>query len=130
MGSIVLLDDLISTNSTSEFITDLFTFINEEREEQTQWDFFLHKVYDKTWKEFCEETKISNDAKDVDLGETVLKSKTGINWIWENPSIFKYDKPAGWLFFVVAFSSQSPKYFPLLIIDVFSSIVKSRTLSS
>ena len=77
----LLLDQLILTNSLSGYIDELFTIISEEKQEQTMWEFFLHKVYDKTWKEFCEETKISNDTKDVDLGETVLKSKTGINWI-------------------------------------------------
>ena len=69
----LLLDQLILTNSLSGYIDDLFTIISEEKQEQTMWEFFLHKVYDKTWKE---ETKISNDTKDVDLGETVLKSKT------------------------------------------------------
>ena len=72
----LLLDQLILTNSLSGYIDDLFTIISEEKQEQTMWEFFLHKVYDKTWKEFCEETKISNDTKDVDLGKTVLKSKT------------------------------------------------------
>ena len=72
----LLLDQLILTNSLSGYIDDLFTIISEEKQEQTMWEFCLHKVYDKTWKEFCEETKISNDTKDVDLGETVLKSKT------------------------------------------------------
>lgn len=72
----LLLDQLILTNSLSGYIDELFTIISEEKQEQTMWEFFLHKVYDKTWKEFCEETKISNDTKDVDLGETVLKSKT------------------------------------------------------
>lgn len=72
----LLLDQLILTNSLSGYIDDLFTIISEEKQEQTMWEFFLHKVYDKTWKEFCEETKISNNTKDVDLGETVLKSKT------------------------------------------------------
>lgn len=72
----LLLDQLILTDSLSGYIDDLFTIISEEKQEQTMWEFFLHKVYDKTWKEFCEETKISNDTKDVDLGETVLKSKT------------------------------------------------------
>ena len=72
----LLLDQLILTDSLSGYIDDLFTIISEEKQEQTMWEFFLHKVYNKTWKEFCEETKISNDTKDVDLGETVLKSKT------------------------------------------------------
>ena len=71
----VLLDSLILTNSTSEFISDMFKFINEEQEEKTQWEFFLHKVYDKTWKEFIDEIKTSNEQKEIDLGATLNKSK-------------------------------------------------------
>ena len=71
----VLLDCLICTNSLSEFIDDLFKFINEEREEKTQWEFFLHKVYDKTWKEFIDSINTSNEQQEIDLGATLIKSK-------------------------------------------------------
>ena len=71
----VLLDNLILTSSLSDFIDDMFTFINEERKEKTQWEFFLHKVYDKTWKEFIDEINISNEQKEIDLGATLKKSK-------------------------------------------------------
>ena len=71
----VLLDNLILTNSLSDFISDLFKFICEEREEKTQWEFFLHKVYNKTWKEFIDEIKMSKEQKEVDLGATLKKSK-------------------------------------------------------
>ena len=47
----------------------------EEQEEKTQWEFFLHKVYDKTWKEFINEIKTSNEQKEIDLGATLNKSK-------------------------------------------------------
>ena len=71
----VLLDTLILTNSTSDFINDMFKFINEEKEEQAQWEFFLHKVYEKSWKEFLDEINTSNEQKEVDLGATLNKSK-------------------------------------------------------
>ena len=72
----VLLDTLIFINSTSDFINEMFETINKEREEQTQWDFFLHKVYNKTWKEFIDEINISNEEKEIDLGATLNKSKS------------------------------------------------------
>lgn len=75
----VLLDNLILTDSLSNYIDDLFTFINEEKEEQTKWEFFLHKVYDKSWKTFCDDLEISNNTKKVDLGETLIKSKNMLN---------------------------------------------------
>ena len=71
----VLLDNLIFINSTSDFINEMFETINKEREEQTQWEFFLHKVYNKTWKEFIDEINASNEQKEVDLGATLTKSK-------------------------------------------------------
>lgn len=71
----VLLDNLLLTNSLSDFIDDMFKLINEERKEKTQWEFFLHKVYDKTWKEFIDEINISNEQKEIDLGATLKKSK-------------------------------------------------------
>ena len=71
----VLLDNLIANSSLSTFIDDLFKFIGEEKQEETKWQFFLHKVFDKSWKEFCEELEISNNTEKIDLGETITKSK-------------------------------------------------------
>ena len=75
----ILLDNLLLTNSTSEFIDDFFKFVNEEKEEQVRWEFFLHKIYDKTWKEFINEVNISNDEKEIELGATIKKSKNILN---------------------------------------------------
>ena len=71
----VLLDGLILTNSLNNFISDFFDFINEDRE----WEFFLHKVYDKSWSEFSNEMKQSENQKQVDLGATIVKSKNMLN---------------------------------------------------
>lgn len=71
----ILLDNLIATNSLSDFIDDFSKFISEE----TQWEFFLHKVYDKSWKEFVDELNVSNDTQQIDLGATIVKSKNMLN---------------------------------------------------
>ena len=71
----VLLDGLILTNSLKNFVDDFFDFINEDRE----WEFFLHKVYDKSWSEFSNEMKQSENQKQVDLGATIVKSKNMLN---------------------------------------------------
>ena len=67
----VLLDGLILTNSLNNFVDDFFDFINEDRE----WEFFLHKVYDKSWSEFSNDMKQSENQKPIDLGATLVKSK-------------------------------------------------------
>ena len=49
--------------------------MGEEKQEQTKWEFFLHKIYDKSWKEFCNEIEVSNVENNADIGETLIKSK-------------------------------------------------------
>lgn len=75
----VLLDDLILTNSLNDFVDDFFDFVIEERKEKTEWEFFLHKVYDKSWSEFSNSIKQSENQEPINLGETLIKSKNILN---------------------------------------------------
>ena len=75
----VLLDSLILTNSLNNFIDDFFDFIIEERKEKTEWEFFLHKVYDQSWSEFSNSIKQSDNQEPIDLGATIKKSKNMLN---------------------------------------------------
>ena len=67
----VLLDGLILTNSLNNYVDEFFDFINECRE----WEFFLHKVYDKSWNEFVNDIEQSENQTPIDLGATLVKSK-------------------------------------------------------
>ena len=71
----LLLDNLIQTNSLSSFIDDIFKFINSENQERTQWEFFLHKVYDESWNDFIERIKSEENSQTVDLGATLKNSR-------------------------------------------------------
>ena len=71
----VLLDGLIITNSLNNFVNEFFNIINEERKEKSQWEFFLHKVYDKSWNEFVNDIETSENQTPIDLGATLVKSK-------------------------------------------------------
>ena len=71
----VLLNGLIMTNSLNSFVDDFFDFVNEER----NWEFFLHKVYDKSWSEFSNDIEQSENQKPIDLGDTLVKSKNMLN---------------------------------------------------
>ena len=75
----LLIDQLILTNGLDKFIDDLFEFMGEEKQEQTKWEFFLHKIYDKSWKEFCNEIEVSNVENNVDIVETLNNSKNILN---------------------------------------------------
>ena len=78
-STFVLLDNLIANASLSTFIDDFFKFIGEEKQDDTKWQFFLHKVFDKSWKEFCEEIDSANKAEKIDLGATIKKSYDMLN---------------------------------------------------
>ena len=71
----ILLDGLILTNSLNSFIDDFFDFVREDNE----WEFFLHKVYDKSWSEFSDEIVQEENQKQIDLGATLMKSKNMLN---------------------------------------------------
>ena len=75
----VLLDGLILTTSLNNFVNEFFNIVNEERKEKSQWEFFLHKVYDKSWSEFSKEIEQSENQTPVDLGATLVKSKNMLN---------------------------------------------------
>ena len=71
----VLLDGLILTNSLNNFVDDFFNFVIEERKEKSEWEFFLHKVYDQSWSDFVKDIEQSENQEPVDLGATLVKSK-------------------------------------------------------
>lgn len=53
----------------------MFTFINEEFQEKTLWEFFLNKVYDESWSDFYNRITSDENSKSVDLGATLTKSR-------------------------------------------------------
>ena len=71
----VLLDNLIITNSLNNFVNDFFDFVREDNE----WEFFLHKIYGKSWSEFSDSIKQSDNQEPIDLGATLVKSKNILN---------------------------------------------------
>ena len=75
----VLIDNLILTSSSSSFIDDFLNITKDEKEEQIRWEFFLHKVFDKSWKEFNDEVNQPIIDKEIDLGATVVKSRNMLN---------------------------------------------------
>lgn len=48
---------------------ELFTMISEEDRDKQRWEFFLHKVVDKTYKEFIDELEkpVLNDEEKKDI---------------------------------------------------------------
>lgn len=67
-----LLNISISTNDFSNFIFDFVKAVNKEREEQADWEFFLHKVYDSSFAEFKEE--LENNKKNRNMSKEKMRA--------------------------------------------------------
>lgn len=70
-----MLEEYIEAGCFAEFIENLIDIVNEETENETLWDFFLHKVHDKTYQEFLDESKSKpKEEKPVDFGTVINES--------------------------------------------------------
>lgn len=71
-----LFDELIENNQFSDFIDTL----NDKYIEEFTYDYWIHKVFDKSFDDFKKEIKLSNDAQvgymnEEDIKATINKSK-------------------------------------------------------
>lgn len=69
----VILNKMILTKRFTEFVGEFVKIRNEELEDQTKWDFFLHKVYDMTFKEFLAKTEESTQTAET-IPDEVLQA--------------------------------------------------------
>lgn len=70
-----MLEEYIEAGCFTEFIDSLVEIVNEEVENETLWDFFLHKVYDKSYSDFLKEVKSKPvKVKPVDFGTVINES--------------------------------------------------------
>lgn len=72
-----LLQQYVEIGSLDRFITEAIGIINDELQEKTQWEFYLHKVYEKSFAEFLREIEGSDGDQagtaDMDEIETTVK---------------------------------------------------------
>lgn len=67
-----LLNGMIQTGRFCEFIRAFFEKVQNEREEQTSWEYFLHKVWEGSFTEFKE--SMDNDKKNQELSELDMET--------------------------------------------------------
>lgn len=47
-----LLDRMFETGQLNRFVSEMIKVINEERDEKTLWEYWLHKDWERSWSEF------------------------------------------------------------------------------
>lgn len=85
------IDGMIQTCSFSKFVDDFIETVIKEREEEEErlsWEYFLHRVYDKSYKAFKE--SMENDEKNKKMSEGAIETT-----IQSSMDILKNFKPAG-----------------------------------
>lgn len=67
-----LLNGVIRTGRLDEFVDELGAIRAEDEEERRNWDFFLHKVFDRSYAEFIEE--MENDKKHQNMSDRTIET--------------------------------------------------------
>lgn len=75
----ILLGCYLSSGRLTEFVEEVVKMNNDEMENETMWDFFLHKVYDQSWADFMKEySQIKPIEQEAANFETTIKESAKI----------------------------------------------------
>ena len=61
----LFVDGMIQTYRFSEFVSKFIHAINAENEDKTNWEFFLHKVQEGSFKDFVDEMEETKRLQNV-----------------------------------------------------------------
>lgn len=77
----LLLETVIQNNGLCEFVEQFIKIWNEEQEDKTIWEMWLHKVFDESFADFKRKlTNGSNNApKKEEIEETIRQSFSMLN---------------------------------------------------
>lgn len=76
----LLVDQMLSAGQFSDFIFEVNNMERKEQDEETLWQFFLHKVNDKSFVDFKKDLENqSNEMTDDDIETTITESFKMLN---------------------------------------------------
>ena len=76
---LTLLEQMLSCNRLAEFIDSAIGFRYEEIQEKTQWEYYLHRVYDMSFESFVKQYEPIEPVKvDMEQVETTVKASMDI----------------------------------------------------
>lgn len=78
-----LLNQLLQAGQFSSGIDELIAICNEELEEKTAWEFYLHRVFDQSFEEFREQARPPQESQNLQqydnrYVETTIQKSKGI----------------------------------------------------
>ena len=66
------MDEMIQSGRFEEFVVEFTQTIHKEKEEKMNWEFFLHKVWDGTYEDFCSD--IENNKKNLSMTKRTIET--------------------------------------------------------
>lgn len=76
----LLIEETIKTDSFSGFVSDFVGILNEENEDKVLWEFYLHRVFEKSYSEFLATIKTKKQPeKPVDFEAAINESVNILN---------------------------------------------------
>ena len=74
------IDGMIQTGRFREFVETFWQTVHKEKDEETSWQYFLHKVFSGSYADFKAELKNDNDHRNMSEQaiETTIKESMNI----------------------------------------------------
>lgn len=60
-----LMQNMLKAGKLADFVNDVVNISNKEIEEQTMWDYYLHRVFDMSWDDFRNKTASKPEARTI-----------------------------------------------------------------
>lgn len=78
----VIIDEMIRAGRFYDFVVELYSILNEEKQEEIYWDIWLHKIFNQGWDEWRESIRTRSEAQNIselDLEATITASYELLN---------------------------------------------------
>lgn len=73
----VIIDKMILTGRFTEFVQELMKIRNQEVEEQTRWDFWLHRVFDMSFADYLKKIGGTEETEETIPEEQLVEIVRG-----------------------------------------------------
>ena len=68
----IFLDGMIRSGRFTEFVFEFVKTTNQDMEDKHQWEYFLHRVWDKSFQDFKEE--IETNENNMNMNERTIET--------------------------------------------------------
>ena len=66
------MDGMIQSGRFCEFVVEFANTITKEKEDERNWEFFLHKVWEGTYQDFCAD--VENNKKNLTMTKRTIET--------------------------------------------------------